>query len=386
MSLSHYISALHIVLTSRCNLSCAYCYQNDKHSERMNWEVLKACLDFGMKQGGSQIEFIFSGGEPLLEENQIFKSVEYVTRQGTPDQRVKFSLLTNGILLDEINLDELASGDFEIQISFDGISELQNQRSPGSFQELDGRLDHLRDHYPDYFRRRCSIAAVVRPDSFSLVPKSVAYFLEKKVPRVLLAPDFASPYPWQKMDIIRLERVFAEICDLSLEHHERTGEIPVQMFGSPLPVHSEPVAGRSLCGIMRGEKPAVDPSGEVFGCGSVVESYQNIPSVKVGDCLRRVRLGHITDPALAERLGDYRSVVRPVALFDDKQENYSTYGRCTDCSYLAHCGICPVSIGYLPDNEDINRIPDFLCAYNQVTLAQRERFWSRKRSLEGGIL
>jgi hypothetical protein len=48
-----------------------------------------------------------------------------------------------------------------------------------------------------------------------------------------------------------------------------------------------------------------------------------------------------------------------------------------NCKYLAHCAICPVSIGHVPDNEDINRVPDYLCAYNQVTLAHRERFWLR---------
>jgi hypothetical protein len=229
------------------------------------------------------------------------------------------------------------------------------------------------------------VATVVRPDTFSLLPRSVRYFLEKRVPTLLLAPDFSSPISWSKDDIVRLEETFAEVCDLSLEHYQKTGNIPVRKFRNPTSAHSAGPSGRSVCGIMRGEKPAVDPSGEVFGCGSVVDSYQHIPSAQVRKCLGSIRLGHITEPDLIGRLANYRQVVRPVGLFDDKQDNYSSYGPCADCKYMAHCAICPVSIGYIPENEDINRIPDFLCAYSQVTLAQRERFWCQAASLEGEI-
>ena len=201
----------------------------------MSWDVLQACLDFGLKNGGPKIEFIFSGGEPLLEEHQILRAVEYVDLQRSLGQAVKFSILTNGTLLNEDNIDGFASSDFDMQISFDGVPELQEQRSVGSFSELDGVLDYLRDNHLAYYRGRCAIATVVRPDTLTYVPQSVAYFFSKGVPNLLLAPDFVSTYPWREADIKRLDRVFDEIGTLSLEHYERTGEIPLRMFGSPLP-------------------------------------------------------------------------------------------------------------------------------------------------------
>ena len=41
---------------------------------------------------------------------------------------------------------------------------------------------------------------------------------------------------------------------------------------------------------------------------------------------------------------------------------------------MTTCAICPVSIGHQPGNTDPHRIPDFLCAYNLVSLKYREKF------------
>jgi uncharacterized protein len=379
------ITARHIVLTARCNLQCAYCFENSKNQGRMDWSVVRACLDFGLNTRETEIEFIFSGGEPLLEMPLIRRAVAYTERHSPPHLEVKHSVLTNGTLLDESTISFLVENHLEVQISFDGIPESQDLRSPGSFSMLDGWLDYLRAHHSTYYRRRCAIAAVVGPDSLANLPRSVDYFLSKRVPTLILAPDYTDTHEWRKSDIDRLDGVFAELCDNSRRHYDKTGEIPMRMFRSPPRAPRVGSHGRALCGIMRGQKPAVDPSGRVFGCGAVVSSYQQVPSVPVRSCLQHIRLGHIADPHLPERLADYRRVVRQVGLFDNKQRNRSSYSRCGECERLAHCSICPVSIGYIPDNEDLDRVPDFLCAYNLVALKYRERFWAQSRKTQGGM-
>ena len=219
-------------------------------------------------------------------------------------------------------------------------------------------------------------AAVITPQSLPNLPDSVAYFLGKGVQTVVLVPDFTATDGWHEADFERLDAVFSEIFDLCRRHYGDTGEIPLRIFRSlprdpPADTH-----GRSLCGIMRGEKPAVDTDGQVFGCGAVVNSYQELPAAPVSASLQKIRLGHIEDPQLPERLANYRRLTRPVGLFDNKQHNWSSYGRCGDCKYLYDCSICPVTIGYVPDNEDMNRVPDFPCAYNLVTFKYREKFWT----------
>jgi len=342
----------------------------------MDWSVLRAGLDVALKYSGPEIEFIFSGGEPLLEMPLIQRAVDYVERHRPPALEARYSVLTNGTLLDEQSFSFLARHDVETQISFDGVPESQDLRSPGSFALLDGRLDHLRASHPGFYRRRLSLATVITPQSLSNLPRSVAYFLGKGVQTVVLVPDFTATDGWHKADIEHLDAVFSGIFDLSRRHYGETGEIPLRIFRSPPRDPPAGTHGRSLCGIMRGEKPAVDTDGQVFGCGAVVSSYQELPAAPVRGSLQKIRLGHIEDPRLPERLANYRRLTRPVGLFDNKQHNWSSYGRCGDCKYLYDCSICPVTIGYLPDNEDMNRVPDFPCAYNLVTFKYRAKFWT----------
>jgi sulfatase maturation enzyme AslB (radical SAM superfamily) len=373
------ISALHLVLTAQCNLRCRYCFERNKSSKRMDWSVLRASLDFALAHCAGDVELVFSGGEPLLEMSRIRKAVTYVEDRLSPWQERKFSVLTNGTLIDDSIAAFLAGHNAEVQISFDGIPESQDVRSPGSFAVLDACLDRLRTNHPESFHSRLSVATVVTPKTMSNLPRSLEYFLTKGVPKVVLVPEFSGMDGWSPPDIDRLDAAFADVYELSRRHHEQAGEIPLRMFQTPPVEPPTRPHGRSLCGIMRGEKPAVDTDGQVYGCGAAVTSLLDLPAGPVMAGFEKVRLGHIEDPELPGRLAHYRRVTRPVGLFDRKQDNWSSYGRCRDCKYLYHCTVCPVSIGYVRENDDMNRVPDFVCAFNLVSLYYRERFWARRR-------
>src|SRR5262245_50046688 len=61
------VRRVEVVLTASCNLSCGYCYQNDKKARRMDWDVLRAAADLVLSSNRSQVGMLFIGGEPLLE-------------------------------------------------------------------------------------------------------------------------------------------------------------------------------------------------------------------------------------------------------------------------------------------------------------------------------
>ena len=90
-----------------------------------------------------------------------------------------------------------------------------------------------------------------------------------------------------------------------------------------------------------------------------------------------MRLGRLGAPDFEKRFADYPEAVRATGLFHDKQSKHSSYGRCGDCRHLAACSVCPMSIGHTPGNEDPNRVPDFACAFNLVSLDARSSFLKR---------
>ena len=61
-------------------------------------------------------------------------------------------------------------------------------------------------------------------------------------------------------------------------------------------------------------------------------------------------------------------------IFRHKDERYSSYGKCAECPCKDACRICPVAIGYDGDNTGPRCIPDFISAFNRVTLKYRDLF------------
>src|SRR5262245_54945662 len=130
------VRSLEVVLTAACNMRCAYCYQNAKQARSMEWDTLKPALDLVLRSTSRKLDVRFIGGEPLLELPLVERAVAYVKERASADQRVKFSISTNGTLLDDDAIEFLAEEEFETQLSFDGTEEAQDIRGRGTFGKL----------------------------------------------------------------------------------------------------------------------------------------------------------------------------------------------------------------------------------------------------------
>ena len=86
-----------------------------------------------------------------------------------------------------------------------------------------------------------------------------------------------------------------------------------------------------MCGVGRGETPAVDVDGQVHGCLMFVDSYQRFPTTFLRTRLEAMRMGDLRDPQLPERLAAYPAAAQAAGIFHDKQDKYSSYGRCGEC-------------------------------------------------------
>ena len=106
--------------TNRCNLACHHCYSyaDPKSEDFLTTEfILESITE--LKKGG--IKFvIFSGGEPLIRKD-IFK-----ISQAMRDAGIITYLSTNGLYIDEKNVDKIISTFNYIGISIDGIEEVHD--------------------------------------------------------------------------------------------------------------------------------------------------------------------------------------------------------------------------------------------------------------------
>jgi sulfatase maturation enzyme AslB (radical SAM superfamily) len=376
------IEALEVVLTAGCNLRCSYCYQNDKKNRRMSWETLRGALDLLLASRRPRLDVLFLGGEPLLELELIRQAVAYLRGSPRGGRRVSFSIITNGTLLGGEQIRFLARHRFAVQLSCDGVAAAQELRGAGTFEVLDALLGRLFGEPPSGLRERSTVALTLSPAAIPHLADSVAYFLRRGVPDFAVTPIVTHDPAWRPERLAELDAAFAGAFRACLRHYRRTGEVPFQLFRRDARADVHAPTPEAMCGAPSARVLAVDVDGQIHGCAVFTESYQKFPSRFLAERAGAIRMGDFRAPDFAERLARYPAAARAAGIFHGKAGKRSSYGACGECRFLASCSICPASIGHLPGNEDPDRVPDFPCAFNLVSLAWRERFPVRPNALE----
>jgi len=140
------VKALCLHIAHDCNLACRYCFaeEGEYHGRRalMSFEVGKKALDFLIANSGSRrnLEVDFFGGEPLLNFQVVKDLVAYGREQEKiHNKNFRFTLTTNGVLLDD---DIIAFANKEMSnvvCSIDGRKEINDKMRP--FRKGDGSYD-----------------------------------------------------------------------------------------------------------------------------------------------------------------------------------------------------------------------------------------------------
>ncbi len=124
---SNVIKALCIHIAHTCNLNCSYCFasQGKYQGERalMSFEVGKQAFDFLIKNSGTRknLEVDFFGGEPLMNWDVVVDLVKYARSiEKEHNKNFRFTLTTNGMLLDEDKFEFLNKEMSNVVLSLDG--------------------------------------------------------------------------------------------------------------------------------------------------------------------------------------------------------------------------------------------------------------------------
>ncbi len=128
------IKALCLHVAHTCNLSCEYCFaaQGKYHGERalMSFEIGKQALEFLIENSGSQhnLEVDFFGGEPLMNWDVVKQLVAYArSREAETGKHFRFTLTTNGVLVDDDVIDFANREMNNVVMSLDGRPEIHDR-------------------------------------------------------------------------------------------------------------------------------------------------------------------------------------------------------------------------------------------------------------------
>ncbi len=182
--LENKVKMLTFQVTQQCNFRCEYCvysggYENRGHTnKKMQMETLTKGVDFLVEHSRDCKEvFIgFYGGEPFLEFDLIRQCIEYAKKKAE-GKKIRFSVTTNGSIINDGIVSYLAEQDVSLTISLDGPKEIHDAHrrfafnNKGTFDEIMKNVRFIQTNYPEYFKKVHINAVIDTKCDFSCINK-----------------------------------------------------------------------------------------------------------------------------------------------------------------------------------------------------------------------
>ncbi len=347
------LESLAVILTDRCNFDCSYCYQ-DRGDQRLDLSTLVRTIDAFHPFFAPECVVSFTGGEPLLAFDLIERAVERL--EGLPARRrrrVRYSLTTNGSLLDDKILDFLAAHEFSLVLSFDGLAQDISRRK-GSFDALSRIIPGI------LARPRIALEtnSVFSVETVGYLAESVEYLIRLGVPK--LDVHFAHTPPWTPAALRRLEDEISRTRDFFLTRYHRLRDIPWADF------YQEPGRAVHYCPAGR-DRMALSAQGTLWGC-AVFPHYRRDDPGPSG--CREFCFGDV-DSLMKDPHGIYAEKIASYA--ELRMDRFSTPERsCLMCEEIERCWICPLAAGLT--SGEIGRIAAASCERAGILRRGKRRF------------
>lgn len=291
------IKALCLHVSHTCNLNCEYCFasQGKYHGDRalMTFEVAKQAMDFLVAHSGTRrnLEVDFFGGEPLMNWDVCKKLVAYGREQEKiHNKNIRFTLTTNGVLLDD-EVTEFANREMHnVVLSLDGRKEV-NDRFRVDYAG-NGSYDRIVPNFQKFVAKRGNLSYYMRGTfthyNIDFV-NDIRQMLDLGFNELSMEPvvtDPSSPSAITKEDLPVVFEQYEELARLMVERYNEGR--PFTFYHYMLDLTCGPCIYKRIAGCGSGtEYLAVTPWGDLYPChqfvgdeaykmGSIYDGVQNL--------------------------------------------------------------------------------------------------------------
>ena len=345
------IKSMCLHISHDCNLRCKYCFASTgefgKGRKLMPVETGKKAIDFLLTHSGNRhnLELDFFGGEPLMNWDAVKEIVDYArSKEEEYNKKFRFTVTTNGVLLDDDSIDYINKEMKNVVLSLDGrkcvndnmrlaingkgsydvivpkFQKLVEKRLQGDNKEYYARGTFTKNNL-DFAQDVYHIADDLGFDQLSVEP---------------VIADASEPYAITEED---LPTIFAEYEKLAVEMIRRKKEEGrcFNFFHFMIDLDQGPCAIKRLRGCGCGnEYVSVTPDGDIYPCHQFVGNDE-------------WKMGNLDDETLDVEMKDKFAC-----------SNIYTKEGCKDCWCKFYCsGGC--NANNYSFNKDINKPVKLSC-------------------------
>ena len=288
------VKALCIHIAHSCNLNCAYCFasQGKYQGERalMSFEVGKRALDFLVENSGTRrnLEVDFFGGEPLMNFQVVKDLVAYARSiEKAAKKNFRFTLTTNGMLIDDDVIDFANKEMSNVVLSLDGRKEIHDRfrvdyAGNGSWEKIVPKFQKLVEARggKNYYMRGTFTHA--NPDFLEDIKTMLDLgFTELSMEPVVCAPDDPSALTPEDLEIVKDQ--YEKLAQLMLQRRKEGR--PFTFYHYMIDLKGGPCIYKRVSGCGSGtEYMAVTPWGDLYPCHQFVGDEK----FKLGDIWKGV--------------------------------------------------------------------------------------------------
>ncbi len=331
------VKALCLHAAHDCNLRCKYCFAGQGQfggpSGLLSAETGRAAIDFLIDQSGNRkhIEIDFFGGEPLLNFKVIKELVPYGREKAKQaGKEIKFTLTTNGVLLNKEVQQFLLENQMAAVLSLDGRPEVHNAMRPTPAGK--GSYDKVLGAFQEYVQQKPPGGYYIRGTytrhnlDFS---QDVLHMAEQGFRDISVEPVVAgneTDYAFREEDLPVLMQEYERLTRQLLARRE-AGE-PVNFFHFNIDLDGGPCLPKRLSGCGAGyEYLAVTPEGDLYPCHQFVGKPEFL-------------LGHVNE-----------GIKNPDIIETFRQAHIYNKPQCTNCWAKFYCsGGCHANAQAFNDN------------------------------------
>lgn len=274
------IKAVCLNVAHDCNMACKYCFASKGDfgcgRELMPLETAKKAVDFVIKNSGNikNLEMDFFGGEPLLNWNVVVETVKYARKlEKIHNKRFRFTITTNGLLLDDEKIKFINEEMYDVVLSLDGRKIINDKFrvTRGGMGTYDSVLPKFKKLVDSRSGKSYYVRGTYTKENLNFTDDVMHIynlgFNEISMEPVMCDSKFEATLTEKDLDLILKE--YEKLCKKLIEM--KKGGSKINFFNFNVDIEKGPCVIKRLKGCGCGnDYVAVVPNGDIYSCHQLV--------------------------------------------------------------------------------------------------------------------